>query len=165
METAEATDREDARKPKIVEMHGRLFDVKCTSCDHVEFNRSSPICEGLAGTEILVEKNVMDPEIPRISLPRCSSCGALARPGVVWFGETIPNVDDIDAIVEDADLCLVVGTASTVYPAAGFAKQVQKNGGNVAVFNIDHSAGDKKADFLFLGPCQDLLPQALGMEA
>ncbi|KAE9399026.1 DHS-like NAD/FAD-binding domain-containing protein [Gymnopus androsaceus JB14] len=165
METVEATDREDARKPKIVEMHGRLFDVKCTSCDHVEFNRSSPICEGLAGTEILVEKNVMDPEIPRISLPRCSSCGALARPGVVWFGETIPNVDDIDAIVEDADLCLVVGTASTVYPAAGFAEQVQKNGGNVAVFNIDHSAGDKKADFLFLGPCQDLLPQALGMEA
>lgn len=112
METAEAADREHASK--VVEMHGRLFNVQCTSCDHVEFNRSSPICEGLAGTEKLVEKNVMDPELPLDSLPRCSSCGALARPGVVWFGEGIPNINAIEAIVEEADLCIVVGTASTV---------------------------------------------------
>jgi len=141
-----------------------LFDVKCTSCDHVEFNRSSPICQGLAGTEKLVEKNAMDPEIPLNSLPRCSDCGALARPGVVWFGEEIPNLKDIDDIVADADLCLVVGTSSTVYPAAGFAAEIQKKGGKVAVFNVDHSEGDEDADFLFLGPCEVLLPQALASE-
>lgn len=179
MEIAEAADREHASK--IVEMHGRLFDVQCTSCNHVEFNRSSPICEGLAGTEKLVEKNVMDPELPLDSLPRCSSCGALARPGVVWFGEGIPNLNAIETIVEKADLCIVVGTASTVrihtvkcsiptdflyqvYPAAGFAAQVQENGGSVAVFNVDRSVGDNDAEFLFLGPCEELLPQALGLE-
>lgn len=162
MEIAEAADREHASQ--IVEMHGRLFDVQCTSCNHVEFNRSSPICEGLAGTEKLVEKNVMDPELPLDSLPRCSSCGALARPGVVWFGEGIPNLNAIETIVEKADLCIVVGTASTVYPAAGFAAQVQENGGSVAVFNVDRSVGDNDAEFLFLGPCEDLLPQALGLE-
>ncbi|KIK65499.1 hypothetical protein GYMLUDRAFT_38974 [Collybiopsis luxurians FD-317 M1] len=162
METAEPRDKEDG-PPRILEMHGRLFDVKCTECDHVKFDRSSPLCESLAGTETLVEQNTMDPEISLDSLPCCSKCGALARPGVVWFGESIPLLDEIDEIVSKADLCIVVGTASTVYPAAGFAEQVQENGGKVAVFNIERTAGDRYADFFFQGPCEELLPQALGL--
>jgi NAD-dependent deacetylase sirtuin 5 len=102
--------------PHMTEMHGRLFDVKCSSetCRYVEHNLDSPICEALRGTESLVEKGVMDPDIPRSALPRCSKCGALARPGVVWFGESIPGLRKIDKLVAKADLCLVVGTSSTV---------------------------------------------------
>jgi NAD-dependent deacetylase sirtuin 5 len=39
---------------------------------------------------------------------------------------------------------------------------VQVNGGRVAVFNLDRSQGDEYADFLFLGPCEETLPSALG---
>lgn len=31
----------------------------------------------------------------------------------------------------------------------------------MAVFNLDRSAGDSKADYLFLGPCAETLPQIL----
>lgn len=51
-----------------------------------------------------------------------------------------------------------------VYPAAGVADIVRKAGGKVAVFNIDRSEGDDDADFLFLGPCEETLPSALGMD-
>ena len=51
-----------------------------------------------------------------------------------------------------------------VYPAAGYAEEVQSHGGKVAVFNLDRSNGDEEADFLFLGPAEELLPEALGIK-
>lgn len=172
------------QQPLMLEMHGRLFDVVCTSpsCKHIEPNFDSPICPALSGTEKYLEagKESEEPIIPLEDLPRCSKCKSLARPGVVWFGETPHHMPEIDEIVNKADLCLVVGTSSTVrhfpsnttvvidnlwqvYPAALYAPQVQDNGGTVAVFNMERSEGDTDADYLFLGPCEESLPEALGL--
>ena len=98
----------------MLEMHGRICDVLCTSCGHREVDMSSPICEALRGTEALVENNEMEPDIQLQDLPRCTQCGSLARPGVVWFGEIPQHLSDIRKLVREADLCLVVGTSSTV---------------------------------------------------
>ncbi|TBU32087.1 DHS-like NAD/FAD-binding domain-containing protein [Dichomitus squalens] len=149
----------------MLEMHGRLFDVVCTSarCGHREFNLHSPVCPALAGTENVFARDEPEPHIDEKDLPRCKNCGSLARPGVVWFGEMPWFLDEIDGLVDHADLCIVVGTSSTVYPAAGYAHAVKMNGGNVAVFNLDRSDGDGDADFLFLGPAETTLPKALGL--
>lgn len=48
-------------------------------------------------------------------------------------------------------------------PAASYAYEVQQQGGKVAVFNLERSDGDEDADFLFLGPCEEMLSQALGL--
>ena len=53
-------------------------------------------------------------DIPLKELPRCPACHALARPGVVWFGETPYQLSEINCLVFKADMCLVVGTSSTV---------------------------------------------------
>lgn len=116
--SASAEDRNSStvEHPHILEMHGRLFDVKCWSedCDHTEWNDQSPVCEALRGTETLVDAGVVEPVVEESHLPHCSKCGELARPGVVWFGEIPVHLDLIDKLVSDADLCLVVGTSSTV---------------------------------------------------
>lgn len=103
-------------RPVLLEMHGRLFDIVCTSrsCNHREQNFTSPICKALESTETLVEKNEIEPDIPLTNLPRCSRCGSLARPGVVWFGEAPHHLPTIQKLVDEADLCLVVGSSSTV---------------------------------------------------
>ncbi|KAF9534395.1 DHS-like NAD/FAD-binding domain-containing protein [Crepidotus variabilis] len=152
------------QEPNLFEIHGRLFDVLCTeeTCGHIEFNLSSPICQGLAGAEILFENGVINPIVDEEQLPRCSKCGSLARPGVVWFGEEPHKLAEVDEIVKSADFCLVIGTSSSVYPAAGYAYQVKDNGGKVALFNLEKTDSDRKADFRFLGPCEEFLPQALG---
>ncbi|KAI5120932.1 hypothetical protein M0805_002912 [Coniferiporia weirii] len=154
-------------QPYILEMHGSLFDIQCTAsdCGHAEWNDASPICPALAGTEELLDPRVNEPELAEADLPHCRKCGALVRPGVVWFGEVPVHMETIDALVNKADLCLVVGTSSTVYPAAGYADIVRENGGKVAVFNLERSAGSEDADFLFLGPCEDILPKALGFQS
>jgi len=48
-----------------------------------------------------------------------------------------------------------------VYPAAGYSARVKELGGKVAVFNVEDTG--EAADFLFLGPCEELLPEALGL--
>ena len=50
-----------------------------------------------------------------------------------------------------------------VYPAAGYAAEVMDHGGKVAVFNLERSEGDEDANFLFLGPCETTLPEALSL--
>lgn len=50
-------------------------------------------------------------------------------------------------------------------PAAIFADIVKDNGGKVAVFNIElNPRSDKIADFAFVGPCEETLVKALGLE-
>jgi len=156
---------EHSSQPPLYEMHGRLFEVICTDkkCGHVALNTESPVCPALAGTEVDGAGTQIEKVIPLEELPRCGKCGSLARPGVVWFGETPRHLDEIQTLVDRADLCVVVGTSSTVYPAAGYAAEVQNQGGKVAVFNLERSEADEEADFLFLGPCEETLPRALGL--
>ena len=45
----------------------------------------------------------------------------MLRPGVVWFGEMLPEgaMERATAAVETADVLIVAGTSAQVYPAAG----------------------------------------------
>lgn len=161
-----------------LEMHGRVLATRCTRCAREEDDFSSPICEGLRGTESLQNEETV---LPFESLPKCRECGGLLRPGVVWFGEQPKHLDEIyNEVLPECDLFLVVGTSSEVrlpaflpliaadedvqvQPAASFAGLVQSRGGRVAVFNIAPSAGDEDADFLIAGPCEETLPALLEM--
>ena len=108
--------RSPAVQDSMLEMHGRLFDVVCTSpaCGHREHNPDSPVCPALAGTENVFARDEPEPEIDVADLPKCKKCGSLARPGVVWFREIPWYLREIGELVRKADLCIVVGTSSTV---------------------------------------------------
>lgn len=82
----------------------------------------------------------------------------------VWFGESIPTLFAIEQVLSTCDLLLVLGTSSTVYPAAGFASVVRSRGGRAAVFNVEKSGGEEgEADWFFEGGVEDTLPWALGL--
>lgn len=102
----------------VIEMHGRIHDVTCTVCDARVVNFDSPICPALGeaekGLDDVTVAGSRPSGIPIGDLPKCTNCGALARPGVVWFGERPLYMKKIDELVANADLCLVIGTSSTV---------------------------------------------------
>ena len=56
------------------------------------------------------------------------------RPHIVWFGEDVPMIEQAVAIVETADILIIVGTSLQVYPAAGLMNYAAKN---VPVYYID----------------------------
>ncbi len=51
--------------------------------------------------------------------------GAQLRPHVVWFGESVPNMEIAADLMPSADRLIVVGTSLAVYPAAGLVDLVQ----------------------------------------
>jgi NAD-dependent deacetylase sirtuin 5 len=67
----------------LLEMHGRLFDVSCTNCDHVSHTKDQPLTAALRGTEVNILDTIGEVEVPVQDLPKCESCGSLARPGTV----------------------------------------------------------------------------------
>lgn len=117
LKAARASSDPESALGNILEMHGAIADTKCTQCHHRETNLNSPICPALGGTEEnLLKPDENETKISVEELPRCTQpgCNGLLRPAVVWFGERIPLLRTIDELVDKADLCIVVGTSSTV---------------------------------------------------
>lgn len=115
--------------------------------------------------------NTNEPPLKSLSLdqlPLCPACRVgLLRPGVVWFGESLPfsvvkKADDFISSEPPVDLILVIGTSGSVWPAAGYVEQVKMRGGKVAVFNIDRdSQSGGFEDWIFEGDAAETLPVAL----
>jgi NAD-dependent deacetylase len=87
-----------------LELHGSLWTVRCVGCD----------------------ASRRDTTVPLVPLPpRCAGCGAIERPGIVWFGEQLPAdvFGEAARAVAEADLLLVAGTSAVIHPAAGLIQR------------------------------------------
>ncbi|XP_067931791.1 NAD-dependent protein deacylase sirtuin-5, mitochondrial-like [Watersipora subatra] len=153
-----------AGSERILELHGNLFKTRCLKCGDIAVNRDSPICEAL--------RNAGEPDpgtpsaaIPDKDLPRCkiSSCGGLLRPHVVWFGESLEMavLDAVEKELADCDLCMLVGTSSVVYPAAGFAPELARRGVPVGEFNMETTPATGSLGYHFQGPAGVNVPKVL----
>jgi NAD-dependent deacetylase len=121
---AAARDVADGRKPERafpIELHGSLFRVRCTLCEYRAPDRA-----------------VVDASGPT-TLPHCPQCGALLRPDVVWFGESLDTVllDRAFRAAEAAEVCLGVGTSALVHPAASLPLATLRSGGKLVEVNPD----------------------------
>lgn len=95
--------------------------------------------------------------------PPACACGNLMRPGVVWFGEMLPEAA-IEAAQHAARCCrvlLVVGTSGAVWPAAGLAELARRSGAQVIIVNPADSEIDAQAHVVLRGTAALLLPVLL----
>jgi NAD-dependent deacetylase len=130
---------ERAGTANVVRFHGSIWEVRC-------FEN----CRG--PTHRWTDGRVPLPELPL----SCPHCGGLARPGVVWFGEPIESdVIERGAKALDCDVCLVVGTSSIVYPAAGLAAQARRRGAFVVEINPEPASGE--VDVTIAGKAEEIL--------
>ncbi|XP_065206361.1 NAD-dependent protein deacylase-like isoform X2 [Planococcus citri] len=147
----------------VIEMHGSLFRTKCTKCNRVEENREHPICEALRGRGAPDVENHQD--IPLDQLPRCkhSGCGGLLRPDIVWFGEYLdPNITSkIAELVDTADVYIVIGSSSEVYPARQYLNMLKARDVITAEFNVALTSQSNDYSFIFQGPCTETIPKTL----
>ena len=68
--------------------------------------------------------------------------GALLRPHIVFFGESVPMFDAACEIVEQADILVVVGTSLAVYPAASLVYYVRDK--QVPIYLVDPGTPDTR---------------------
>jgi NAD-dependent SIR2 family protein deacetylase len=119
----------------------------------------------------IADENVHIPELTVKDLPHCPQCEkGLLRPGVVWFGEMLPEktiraVDEWITRADKIDLIMVIGTSARVYPAAGYVQRARGKGARVAVVNTDVNdapeGGLMKGDWFFVGDASEIVPAML----
>lgn len=126
---------------KILKLHGDIWRMRCTSCGANFPNRRVPL-----------------PKIP----PHCA-CGGLARPGVVWFGEPLPDgmIKEAEHAAAAAQVFLVIGTSAVVHPAASLIPYAKQAGAKVIEINTEPTAATKLVDLVLQGPAGELLPKLL----
>lgn len=122
----------------LVEVHGSLAVWRCTLTGQ-EFTDLPPVFE---------------------RYPPPSPAGGLLRPGVVWFGEMLPEeaVATAQAASAACDLFFSVGTSSLVYPAAGFSITAAQSGATVVEINRDDTPLSSIMTHTLRGPSGILLP-------
>jgi NAD-dependent SIR2 family protein deacetylase len=125
------------------------YDLATDYTEHTEYRRG--------GTDHPVEWD--DLRVPLDPLPpKCPRCGALARPGVVWFGEAIPAAAARAAQAATAcDVFLSIGTSSVVYPAAGLLADAKARGAFTVEINPETTGA--AVDLAIAAPAEDILPQ------
>ena len=97
---------ERAGSREVIHLHGSLHRPRCFACAREPAEPLPAPDEPEAGR--------------RLEPPRCRHCGGRLRPGVVWFGESLPGdaLRAAFAAAQACDLLLSVGTSGVVYPAA-----------------------------------------------
>ncbi len=90
---------------------------------------------------------------------KCSECGGLIRPDIVWFGEMLPadQWDIAEKAAMNSDIMFVVGTSAVVYPAAELPMTLKRRGGKIVEINTEKTALTAFADFSFQGPASEVL--------
>lgn len=138
----------EAGTKNLIELHGNIFRVRCTSCTYRENLKES----GRLG-EFLKEKD----------LPKCPLCGSLLRPDVVWFGEPLPRkaLEKAFQLAERADLVLVIGTSGVIYPAAYIPQIVKETGGKVIEVNTEESGVTPIADVFLRGKAGEVMGELM----
>ena len=93
--------------------------------------------------------------------PPLCSCGSIIRPGVVWFGEQLPEKEIDRAFAESAkcDVMLVVGTSGLVSPASHLPLKAKDAGADIIEINTAMSAITPLADVFLEGPSGEVLPR------
>jgi NAD-dependent deacetylase len=127
-----------AGSKNILKIHGDIWLSRCTACSYQR----------------------VDSAAKYTAIPLCPDCLSPLRPGVVWFGESLPRLvwDNAERAVHDCQLLLIAGTSAQVYPAAGLIGQSRAP---TIEINLDDTPYSAAVTVSLRGPCGEILPQLI----
>jgi NAD-dependent deacetylase len=120
---------ERAGSRAVVEVHGSIRTSSCPACGmRYQLDEVLP----------LVEEG---------GVPRCSACGDVLKPDVVFFGELLPEraIDRALELARSTRVLLVVGSGLEVWPVSMLPDETVRAGGQVAIINRGPTTFDDEA--------------------
>lgn len=132
-----------------------------TEVIHLHGNIQMPRCFACGRPHDLAEHPKHNDRGTRIEPPRCLCCNGKIRPGVVWFGETLPEAS-IRAAFDAARHCgclLSIGTSGVVQPAARIPYVALEHGATVIHINPESVNIEQEREFYLQGLAGDVLPE------
>lgn len=128
---------EKAGSRHVLHMHGELLKARCQVCG--------------------ARRDWREDLTTATPCPACGAVGAM-RPDVVWFNEMPHHLDEIDGLIDAADLFVSIGTSGTVWPAAGFVMAARDRGVATLELNLEPSDGGRVFDEARYGPAGEIVP-------
>lgn len=147
---------------RVIELHGNLAHVVCLECGDrrtrvdMQEDLAALNAEWLVAREadIAQVESAPDGDAELVGdpyddfvVPDCRICGGVMKPDVVFFGENVPKprVDDAWALVDDADVLLILGSSLTVFSGRRFVYGANERAMPVAVVNLGPTRADDVA--------------------
>lgn len=126
-----------AGSKRVIELHGSVHRNICQRCG-----------------KIYDAQWIMQTE----GVPHCD-CGAMVKPDVVLYEESLneQDIEDAVAAIEQAEVLIVGGTSLAVYPAAGLIRYYR--GHKLALINRDPTPYDRQANLLLHGNIGQIMQQ------
>lgn len=125
----------------VYELHGSVLRNECMEC----------------GEKYDLDY-IMDESNCRNGIPYCKKCGAIVKPDVVLYEESLDDDVIMGAVraISDADTLIVGGTSLVVYPAAGLINYF--NGKDLVLINKSETSYDNQATLVI----NDFIGKVLG---
>ena len=131
------TLHEKAKNRNIFHIHGQINQDVCLNCgqimetwDDVEFDDVCPHC----------------------------GVSAMLKPNIVFFGENLLYMREVDQLLQKCDLFMSIGTSGVVYPAAGFVQIAKMYGADTIEFNLETTSNNFLFDRHITGKAGSTLP-------
>lgn len=125
-----------AGSERVIELHGTADRFYCTRCGKV------------FGGQILAEE---------AGVPHCTACGAVIRPDVTLYGESLDgfNFADAEEEISQADVLIVGGSSLVVNPAASLINAYE--GEHLIIINYSPTPYDGLAEFVIRDSLSEVL--------
>lgn len=121
---------------EVIELHGSLRRLCCEA--------------SLAHPEVAVQ----GPQDPGL---RCGLCGAFMRPAVVFFGERIRRLDEVQARLLKAHVVAVVGTSGMIYASEMWYGAARRTG--AISIEVNPKSTSDKFDYVIEEPAEVAVPR------
>jgi NAD-dependent deacetylase len=137
---------ERAGNRHVSHLHGTIQSPRCTRCRHAH-----ELPQGIP----------QEPDGGRcIEPPKCIRCGSRVRPGVVWFGESLPQPEweAAERSARQCDVFFCIGTSSVVEPAASLVHFARERGALTVQVNTESTGLEDRLSFDLRGSAAHVLP-------
>lgn len=138
---------------RVIDLHGRADRVRCMSCGanrmrhdlHAELTRRNPRWASRDARVAPDGDADLEADFSGFEVPACGRCGdGIWKPDVVFFGDSVPRetVARAQALLEESDALLVVGSSLMVFSGFRFARAAAQAGKPIACLNLGRTRAD-----------------------
>ena len=130
----------------VFQLHGDLSHAKCLDC----------------GSRFPMQ-TVAKWMRQDIDEPICEKCSGMLKPDAVLFGEQLPFeiFSEAERRSKRCDLCIVLGSTLSVYPAALIPRYASESGAKLVIINLGPTELDSRADIRIEGKAGEVMTQII----
>lgn len=141
-----------AGSSRVIELHGRLREVRCTQCGNLHprismqtwLESANPAFADHSAAVAPDGDADLDADFDAFEVPDCPACEGILKPDVVFYGDSVPKprADAAMAAASDADAVLVVGSTLMVRSSYKLCEAAHTAGKPIVAINIGRTRAD-----------------------